>query len=618
MLLVKPYMIKKIIISSGIFLLFIPFIVKAENTSQLSAIERADILYSEGNISEALRILSTYKPPSKDLSEYYKVYARALRKAGQLSKSIVFLRLAYIYSDDEEEKQTLMIERAETYQEMGYYNEAAIAFKVFHRVFDNPKYREKVNIGIADSLFKIGLYNEAMEYYKKAGESSRALYGLANTLTATGRIKEANSIYISLIQRDSWQARYSPETRYYIGENFRLMGRFNDAILYLNSIKDLPMKYNASISLGLIALEKNDIEQAIKYFKDASNSSNRQLKRRALFHLAEAYEKLGRYSESISVLLEIRNKYPYGKDYDASLLRLSRIYKNEGRFNEAALLLRELLFRRSPERDALDELESIILLTMEKDKVVFLKLWKSFGNLLLDPSRSESIIKIVNGLRESVVSFIDTCKWLIKYGTDEDKIMGKIELADYYADLGDSSSSLRYLQDIYLKKSDPSINDRILRIKAKNYLLVGEKQKSLDAILSIKEIDIKDASFLPNTISSRRDLLRAIDFLKRAHNKFTDSIQINIKLADLLFINGEKSEALKHYFKAAELLDKNEPDSDEINWVYYRISAISDNDRDIKNSIENIRKKKGIIAKYADVRLMELDIKKRKDYLGWN
>lgn len=617
-MLTKPYMIQKIIISSGIFLLIIPFVVKAENTSQLSAIERADILYFEGNVSEALRILSTYKPSSKDLSAYYKVYARALRKAGQLSKSIVFLRLAYIYSEDEEEKQTLMIERAETYQEMGYYNEAAIAFKVFQKIFDNPKYREKVNLGIADSLFKTGRFNEAMEYYKKAGESSRALYGLANTLNATGRIREANSIYVSLIQRDSWQARYSPETKYNIGENFRLMGRFNDAILYLNSIKDLPMKYNASISLGLIALEKNDVEQAIKYFNDASNASDRQLKRKALLYLADAYEKLGKHNESISVLLKIRNKYPYGRDYDASLLRLSRIYKNEGRFNEAALLLRELLFRRSPERDALDELESIVLLTMEKDREVFLKLWKSFGKLLHDPSRSDAIIKIVKGLRGSGMSFIDACKWLIKYGTDEDKIIGRIELADYYADLGDASSSLKYLQDIYLKKSDPSINDRILRIKAKSYLFGGEGQKSLDAILSIKEIDIKDTIFLPTSISSKRDLLRAIDFLKRANNKFGDSIQVNIRLADFLFINGEKSEALKYYYKAAELLDKNEPDSEEINWVYYRISSISDDEGDIKNSIENIRKKKGIIAKYADVRLMELEIKKRKDQLGWN
>ena len=114
--------------------------------------------------------------------------------------------------------------------------------------------------------------------------------------------------------------------------------------------------------------------------------------------------KQGRQEDAKSILLEIRRKYPYGKEYEEALLLLSQLYKKEGNFKESTSLLKELVFRHPPNQKALDEFESLILAAEEKGEEEFLKLWQNVGHWLLQPSRSQSLLKIAKGLKNTRVN----------------------------------------------------------------------------------------------------------------------------------------------------------------------------------------------------------------------
>jgi tetratricopeptide (TPR) repeat protein len=147
----------------------------------------------------------------------------------------------------------------------------------------------------------------------------------------------------------------------------------------------------------------------VAYFNAALQSPDRQLRANALLHLAEAYEGSGRQNDEKNSLLVIKNTYPYVKDYDTALLKLSRIFKKEGKFNDALAILKELASRRYPDKETINEFEKIILEAKDGNEDEFIKLWNSFGRLLLDTSRSQALMEIAKSLRPSGKPFLELC-----------------------------------------------------------------------------------------------------------------------------------------------------------------------------------------------------------------
>jgi tetratricopeptide (TPR) repeat protein len=366
----------------------------AMNNATAQSLERVMEYIQSGNSSEAFRILSGYQPSSRDLSLYHYAYAKAYELSKRQYDSIAHFRLAYLYSKDEEMKERTLIERAEAYAKIGFHSEAALIFRIFLKNFPHSQYEERALLGLADSSYRLGLFSEAKEAYERAGNSSRSLYGKANALHSMGKVKDAHEIYLTMLEKDRGYVESSQETLYNIGENLRLMGEFSSARIYFNSISESLWKNRAMRSLGLIELEEEHLDVAKKFFYSALQSPEKQLRRQVLLNLADIYLKQGRQEDAKSCLVEIRKQYPYGKDYDETLLMLSQLYKKEGNFKEATSLIKELVFRHLPNQRALDEFESLILEAEDKGGEEFLKLWRAVGHWLLQPSRSQSILKI--------------------------------------------------------------------------------------------------------------------------------------------------------------------------------------------------------------------------------
>lgn len=593
-----------------IFLLFLSYGVAANNVKPQS-IERAMECIHSNNPSEAIKILSEYQPSAKELPLYHFAYAKAFELSKRHYDSIARFRLAYLYSQQDEMKEIALLKRAEAYGKIEYYSEAILSFRIFLKNFPHSQYAEQAFLGLADSLFRLGFFSEAKEAYEKAGNSSRALYGKANALHAMGKVKDANKIYMAMIDRDRGYVESSQETLYNIGENFRLMGESPTAEIYLNSITALPVKYRAYRSLGLIEVAKAHFNIAIRFFHSALRSPEKQLRRLALINLADVYIKQGRYEDAKSRLLEVRNKYPYGREYDEALLMLSQLYKKEGNFKDAISLIKELVFRHSPDKNALDEFETIILEAEEKGGEEFYRLWRAAGHWLLQPSRSQSLLKIAKGLRHSGKPYLEICTWLSKHGSDDVKPESNLLLADFYADLGDTVSAAKYLQGINIKGN----NDEILRIKAKIYRVNADYQKAAKAILGIKEIKQDELAFLAGLLESVGNDYKVMGFFEGALHKSDAPPWAYVKLADMLYETGRKSDALKYYKTAVSLQQKGiEMTTNDLEWAFYRISVLSERE-DSQNALRSLQKNKDTLSRLSVLLLKESNITEKINWM---
>lgn len=599
----------KIFTSIALILIFIPaYSWPVEDSAKTDVIGKAMELTRSQRPGEAVKILSEYQPAVSELVPYHHAYAKALKAFKKEVESIDHLRLAYLYSPPGEAKGLLLLERADTYLQVKFYAEAALWYRIFIRNFPGFHNLSKAHQGLGDALYNLGFFDEALLHYEKAGDSPQALLGKANSLQAKGKTGSAHDIYISLgrTHRDVITSS-SDEVLYNIGENFYLMGKVAEAKVYLNTIKTPEFKSRANFSLGLIAMDDAAYASAVKYFDLAAQAVDKKLKRKALLQLAGAYLKLGKNEEAKNRLLDIKNKYPYGKDYDEALLLLAKLYKNEGKLDAALPIFKELVFRRSPEVNAINEFEAMVLEAKDKNTEEFLKLWKLVGHWLLYPARSEALLKIAKGLRQEGAPFLKLSKWLLKYGTESAKNQTRLELADFYADLGDAATASKHLKEIKIAEK----NDDILRINAKIYRLNAENKKASETILSIKDAKQEDIEALSEMPEGIKNIQKAAAFYEKQQGKPEGTSGAYIKLADNFYKIGKKSDALK-YYKIAVPVPKVEGIviTDDMEWALYRVSTLSEG-KEALEALKSIKDRNDRLGRLADARLKEVELTER-------
>ncbi|HAM51259.1 MAG TPA: hypothetical protein DCP92_11425 [Nitrospiraceae bacterium] len=591
----------------AIFLFFSTQGESASNTVHRYPMETAKELIDSGRAAEAIAALSAYRPASAELSLYHYTYAKALTLSKRVYDSLEHLRLAYIYCPSGEMKERSLLDRADAYLLLKNYYEASLCFRLFLKTFPDSPFSERAHYGLAESLYRVRSFSEALEQYGRAGDTPSALSGRANSLQSLGRVKEANDLYMILIGRDGEYVRSSYETQYYIGENFRLMGKFHDAKLYLNSIKEQTLKWKAALSLGLIAQEESQLESATRFFDVALQSPDREVHRSALLSLADTFIKMGRQKDAESKLLEIRNRYPYVKEYDSAIFMLAALYKKDGKFHEATDLLKELVCRRSPDRKALEEFEGMLIDAEQRDTKEFVHLWRSVGHSLMESSRSEFLLKVAEKLRNSGEAFTEECEWLRRNGSDEAKNRCSLLLAEYYADMGDAAASEKYLEGA----QGEGTSDDLIRIKAKMYHLNAQDQNAADALISIKTVRQEDIVLLSGMLGSVKNVQGVLAFYEQTLNKVGGSSSVYIALADKLAEMGNKADALRYYREAVSFKQEAKgTEADDQAWAYYRISVLSQ-DKESVDALGKIQKESDVLSRIASARIKEWNISEK-------
>lgn len=549
---------------------------------------------------EAINIISEYKPDDLSLPYYYFVYGKALREIKKTSLAVEHLRKAYIYSTGDL-RALALLERASTYIDMGYFYEARIDYLRFIKEFSDSKYIQQAYLGLAMSLSEIGLLRDALRHYELAGDTPDAVLGKANTLQAVGMVKEANDIYMSVIQKNSELIKKDNKSLYYFGENLRLTGKYSDAKRYLSLVQDSRFKDKASISLGLISADESRMEEAVKYLNLALLSKDRKIKRQALLNLAAIQLKLGKMNEAIGNLENIRYNYPYGSEYYEAILKLSGLYRQKGQFSRAVSLLKEIVFSASSfRRDALDGLEGVMLDVKEENESLFIELWQSVGKWMFDSSREQTLLMAAEALENKSILFFEIYSWLSKHGSKDAKIRSISAISNFYLDIRDADRAEEYIK---LLKGIKVSGDDIKRMEARVLFIKGDDSSSAELLLSIKNLSSKDIDLLGKTLTTAKDIKKAISVYERALKVVGGDLSAYVRLADILYDQGRTEEALNYYKIVIDMDPSNE-------WALYRISAIGDRDHE-ENSIGKI-KNDPVLMRLSNIKLMELDINRKK------
>jgi tetratricopeptide (TPR) repeat protein len=574
-----------------------------------SIFERANELVKSLKPEDALEALSSYSPSHEEFSAYHYAFAKTLVAMLQPHESIEHYRLAYLYAESDADKERLLLERAEVYAGMGYSSEAVVCFEVFLKKYPKSGFAERAELGIAESRYRLGEFREALAHFERAGSSLPSRYGKANTLQSLGKTTAAGDIYHELIKNDPGVINSSAETLYNIAENHRQLGRFKDAKIFYSSVKDKIIQYRSAIGLGLIAANEGQFDAAVKYFNTAAESPDRQVRCDAIMNRAAVQMRLDKHDEAEAALLELRNGYSYGKQYDTATLLLSKLYRTRGKLDKSVSVLKPLIYQRTPSSAALDELEAIMLEAKERDRDSFVKLWNSVGRWLLDPTRSASLVKIAHGLRQSGRPYFDICTWLVRYGSEEVRTEGRLLLADLYADIGNPAAARAHLA---LTKITGQ-NDEVLRITAKAFLADHNPVNASQSLMSVRELREADMALLIDTMRSLKSRDRVLQFCMQTFKKTPVTPQISVRFADILFDTGRTDDALTYYLSAvaaAKAGTKEHAMLAEIEWAHYQISVLTQREKK-KAALSAIQMEKNALGRLAAAELRGDDLRRK-------
>jgi tetratricopeptide (TPR) repeat protein len=399
----------------------------------------------------AIKMLSEHKPDNTEsISIYHFLYGMAYSNLGKKLIAIDEFRLAYIYALDQNLKELSLYKRADLYRKAGLLYEARADYFVFIRDYEDSQYIRSAHLNLGKIFTELGNYDEAVDQYEKAGEMTEALFSRANALQRLGKVSEAREIYGKAMEADRKYIRNSPETYFLVGENMRMAGELEDAKDHLSEITDEPYKDRAVMSLGLIAMEESDAFNAIKRFKSLNDSKDRKIRVKALFNLHEAYIKAGRSGDAISALKKIRTGYPDSSLYKTTLMKLSGLYRKEGRLKDSVHLLKELVYGKEPPLEVFNELETLLLEASTKsrksaDEYELVELWKEVGQWMLDESREDFLLKITESLKHKGKPFLDLAIWLMENASGKARTRTAIYLADFFAGMGNPYVAAQYL-----------------------------------------------------------------------------------------------------------------------------------------------------------------------------
>ena len=564
-------------------------------------------LLQAGNFYTVLKELPHFVPKDlKALAAYHYMYGDAYRTAQQNMDAIKHLRLAYLYAVDEALKERALFERAVLYKKLGLVYEARANYLVFIDKYKSSKRLADAHLGLAETLSEMQLFSEAVEHYQKAGNASAILFSKANTLQKIGKVSEARRAYADALAVDPKYPSKSAETYFYIGENMRMLGELKEAKRHLRSLSYGPYRDNSRLSLGHIAMEESDMDEALTNYKVAIKSNDRNVRIEGLFHISKAFKKAERLQEAIESLETIRNNYINSGLYKDTLLELAKLYKKTGKVKDSVSLLKELVYGKKPPKEAFTELESIILAAGENtnnessENLTLVTLWREVGQWLIDESRSDFLIQVSEHLRSEGQSFLKLATWLVENARGNVRTRAAVDLADYYIGIGNIDETRKYM-DI-AKKADLK-SDALLRVETKVLLSDDEYRQALGKLMEINIFESRDLDQVGSIITKLEksaERLEAVAFYETILNSNDWEADSYNRMADMLYTNDEKNKALKYYRIALKKSPENE-------WATYRVGNDSD-EKESKKMFDQLKTADSLLGQLARTKIMEIDL----------
>jgi len=579
-----------------------PLLASAEQADDLIALPQLRKAIEDlkaNKTSEALARISGMNPNTGELAEYNYVAGRIKIAEKKPLEALEHYRKAYIYAPKGGLKEQILAERADLYFSIGYFYEARSVYSIFIKTFPESRQLGRVYGRYARCLAETGSLKESLPYFEKAGTAPDIQIAKANTLHRLGQYREADAAYASVPDSAAPLISASDETLFYIGENSRQLGKNEEAAGYLKKISSAKFREKAAVSLGIIELQKGRTDEARKLLDAVLKSEDRDARRLALMHIADADIKAGRKEDARKSLEEIRTRYPYGKMYDEAMMRLARIQREEGELEKSVQLLTGLAVKAQYRKEALDSLEGILRDAGKKDSARFISLWKTAGPLLLDASREKFLLDSADNLRLSEKDLVSVMQYLGRHGSEAAKARGASELASYYFSKGDTAKAEENIKRLRAMKS---AGEEVIRLEAAISLLKKDYKAASDSMLRLKKLQSKDERLLRELVDAA-DIPAVVSRYEKLLRESGGDEKAYVRLGDIMYNRGKLQDAISYYRLA---LKKNAGND----WSLYMISILTDG-QEAEDAVKGITSQDPRISRLAEARMKELELAKK-------
>lgn len=499
-------------------------------------------------------------------SEGDAILANRLRAEGRPLEAALYLRRA-LRAAGGREKARIYFELAETYFAARYFHEAALYCRLCLRACSSPDLAASARLLLAESLCRRGFFAEAAREFARSGKTPEALFGRANALQRMGKTKEATRAYEHALAADPAYPERSEETRCLLGEN---LAGFDPerAGRYLLTVNGEPFRGRAALALGAIALAGGSGDKAAAFFRRALGSGDRQVRRLALFRLAEASEAVGDAREAAARLEELRVQYPHSPESLSALVRLARLRRKERNYAAAASLLGGVLAARSAEcgAEAVEEAVALLGEVEGKDPAVFARLLRAVGPALAARNDENTLMKLAQRLEGAGPAAAPLFERLARSRSLAARTRGLLWLARRAAMNRDGEGARRLLEEAKRVRMAPK---DLGRIEAAAALAAGDRRGAARAFLSLGALCEDDIPLFADVFEAAGDRRKAAALFKEAAARFGAGSAHLVRLADLLYEEGDMRGALAGYQAALAKDPGNE-------WAAYRAGLLEE------------------------------------------
>ncbi len=126
-----------------------------------------------------------------------------------------------------------------------------------------------------------------------------------------------NDGFLDIIDSYSGMTKSANLAQYYTGISYLNMGKYDEAIEHLSNYSgsDMMTSAMATGAIGDAHMELQNVDQGIKYYKQAANSSDNKFTAPLfLWKAGMALESQGKFSEAKNMYSQIKSKYPDAGD----------------------------------------------------------------------------------------------------------------------------------------------------------------------------------------------------------------------------------------------------------------------------------------------------------------
>ncbi len=347
----------------------------------------------------------------------------------------------------------------------------SIAVKLYKELLKENSNDEKTLLALGSLFLAKGKWQKAFPYFRKLNKlnpNKRSIIKMLGVLNyETKKYAKAESLFTTIASEDK-----SPEIHYYLGSIYLRQGsklfdkkdtivayeKFDQALIELNKVISIDNEFmEAWIQLGLVYIQMNDIDSAVKIYKQALNIMPK--KPQLYYMLGIAYEEIKNREKAIESFL-MTVKYD-SKNIDA-FFELGSLYERTGKFKKAVKS-----FKKAIKLDSLHALSLNYLGYMMVEKGVNLKEATSYiaRALKLEPD-NPAILDSYGWAMYKLGNYKEALKYLLKAVSKLNK-MDYIMLdhvGDVYQKLNDMENAKKYWgRALELKPDDKNIKSKILR-----------------------------------------------------------------------------------------------------------------------------------------------------------